>query len=264
MQQLVFVPTDGAARISSEEQRQLIRRHCMQGKNKRPDSRRSKREAARKAASGAARPVSAPGPVDVGRAGDSKLISTTTTSRDGPYVQCGDDDDDMLSSRNCHWLSRVARPPSSNWTLYPFPIAANTADAELMHDYIMHNPVRDMLYPFDHFGMVIDFDTHPAHCDELLFADSLSRHGILVMTSASRDLLLRQPLSTSTRAYVRRMIRRLNAQLSLPDAHRDDMVLYVISILACVAVMFHEYDAARAHSEGIRAILRMRGDWGTG
>ena len=45
-QQLVFVSTDDSARVRPSERR-LIRRHCMQQKNKKPDSRRSKREAAR-------------------------------------------------------------------------------------------------------------------------------------------------------------------------------------------------------------------------
>jgi hypothetical protein len=46
---LAFVVTDRDARIQPS-QRQLIRRHCMQEKNKKPDSRRSKRDARRAAA----------------------------------------------------------------------------------------------------------------------------------------------------------------------------------------------------------------------
>ncbi|KXJ90541.1 hypothetical protein Micbo1qcDRAFT_226542 [Microdochium bolleyi] len=46
-------------------------------------------------------------------------------------------------------------------------------------------------------------------------------------------------------------------------AYRDDIVHYIISILACVAVMFRGYNAARAYSEGIQAILRLRGTWAT-
>jgi hypothetical protein len=45
-QQFAFVPTNGSGVIGSAE-RQLIRRHCMRQKNKQPNSRRSKREAAR-------------------------------------------------------------------------------------------------------------------------------------------------------------------------------------------------------------------------
>lgn len=48
-QTLVFVATDGAGKLTACE-RKIVRRHCVRGKNKKPTSRRSRREAARSTA----------------------------------------------------------------------------------------------------------------------------------------------------------------------------------------------------------------------
>jgi hypothetical protein len=98
-QLFAFVPTDGPTGIGSAE-RQLIRRHCMRQRNKQPNSRRSKREAARTAA-GTFQVVSLPGVL-------------AETERMQPFC--------------------VPSAPPSDWALFPFPEALDVPSQKLMHE----------------------------------------------------------------------------------------------------------------------------------
>ncbi|KAJ3463436.1 hypothetical protein MRS44_008222 [Fusarium solani] len=240
-QQLAFVMADGSGRIGSPE-RQLIRRHCMRQKNKKPGSRRSKREAARAASQ----------------------LPRESRPEDQKINNCSD----RLSVRNRVapspaqtqlFVKRCILPPPSDWALFHFPEGLDISAQKLMHQYFIHNPIRDALYPFKHFGIHIDFDEDPFMCFRLLCSEPLCLRAILLLTSASNDLVSRQPLSRTTYHHLRRVLPLLNRRLSEENAYKNDIAIYVVSILASIAILFGDYSAAQTHAMGLSRILRLRG-----
>lgn len=50
----------------------------------------------------------------------------------------------------------------------------------------------------------------------------------------------------------------LNRRLSDTDTHKLDILLYVVGILASIAVLFDDYDSAQMHAAGLSEIMRLR------
>lgn len=125
-------------------------------------------------------------------------------------------------------------------------------------DFI-RNPIRDPLCPFKLFGILIDFDQDPLWCFRLLVSQKLCFRAILLLASASNDLISRRPLSRTTYRHLQHTLPILNNRLSGADAYRDDIILYVVGILASTAILFGDYDAAKMHAAGISEIVRLRG-----
>lgn len=128
-------------------------------------------------------------------------------------------------------------------------------------DFI-HNPIRDPLCPFRHFGILIDFGMDQLSCFKALVSNEMCFHAMLLMSSASDDLISQRPLSNASRRHLRRVLPLLNGRLSDADAHNDDLLLYVVGILASITVLFGDYHAARMHSTGISKIIQLRGGQG--
>jgi hypothetical protein len=69
-------------------------------------------------------------------------------------------------------------------------------------------------------------------------------------------------MSNNTIRHLRRILPILNDRLSDTDAYKHDIILYVVSILASIAILFGEYNAAKSHSTGLSEIIRLRGGFG--
>jgi hypothetical protein len=54
----------------------------------------------------------------------------------------------------------------------------------------------------------------------------------------------------------------LNDRLSNTDAYKHDIILYVVSVLASIAILFGDYHAAKTHAIGLSEIIRLRGGFG--
>ncbi|KAH8698534.1 hypothetical protein BGW36DRAFT_406490, partial [Talaromyces proteolyticus] len=230
-QQLAFVLTDSSAKVLSSE-RQLIRRHCMRLKNKQPGSRRSKREAAR--------------------------------ATDRYYSPKAERQDQVLSRgekrRQASNEHNALPPPSpSDWALFQFQEELDASSQKMMHQYFICNPIRDPLCPFKLFGIQIDFDQDPFWCFQMLVSEKLCFHALLLLASASNDLILRRSLSKTTYRHLQNTLPILNNRLSDTNAHQYDMILYVVGILASIAIVFGDHNAAQMHAAGISEILRLRG-----
>ncbi|KAK6076527.1 hypothetical protein SCUP515_05356 [Seiridium cupressi] len=81
--------------------------------------------------------------------------------------------------------------------------------------------------------------------------------------SNTLDLISRQPLSTITDRYLRRIIPILNDRISDANAFENDVILYAVSVLALIAILFGGYNTARTHAIGLAEIIRLRGGFGT-
>lgn len=95
-------------------------------------------------------------------------------------------------------------------------------------------------------------------------SDEMCFHAVLLMASASDDLISRQRLSDASRHHLQRTLSLLNNRLSDANAYKDDLVLYVVGLLAATTVLFGDYRAASAHSAGISKIMRLRRELGHG
>ncbi|KAH6655158.1 hypothetical protein BKA67DRAFT_559633 [Truncatella angustata] len=250
-QQFAFVATDDFARIRSAE-RQLIRRHCMRQKNKQPDSRRSKREAARASAKSPRNHLNQdersslrPEPIPI----EALVVSHSE--------ECT-----MRGQKQVSNHDQIAPPLPSDWALFEFPEKLDVVSQKLMHQYYLRNPIRDILYPFNYFGILIDFHMDTSWCFRTLCSEQLYLRAILLLSSASNDLVLQQPLSTTTYTFLRYTIPVLNNRLSDKDEFKHDLVLYVVSILASIAILFGDFNAAKLHATGLSEVIRLRGGFG--
>lgn len=111
---------------------------------------------------------------------------------------------------------------------------------------------------FKHFGIKIDIDADPMWCFRLIVSQEMCFHAILLLASASNDLASQKPLSKASYRHLQRTLPLLNQRLSDPNAYRDDMVLYVIGILASMTIFFQDYESAQVHAAGISKIMRLR------
>jgi len=71
--------------------------------------------------------------------------------------------------------------------------------------------------------------------------------------------MLRRPLSNTSAGHFRSILQILNQRLSEADAHEQDILPYVVSILASIAILFGDYNAAKTHAKGLSDIIRLRG-----
>ncbi|KAH8660013.1 hypothetical protein BX600DRAFT_53059 [Xylariales sp. PMI_506] len=268
MSQIAFVPTDPLARFTILE-RQLIRRHCMLGKNKQPGSRRSRREAAKAVAAAAPKADDGGGVVreqEEEQKQDSverdttqpKTMATPASSwvrARTAWCHPGESQEKKTFERR----DRLPPPPPSDWALFRFPEELDDVSQLMLHKYFRCNPIRDPICPFDLFEVMIEWGQSPMFCFKLLSSEVLCFHTTLLLTAAADDLVARRPLSATAYRHLRRALPILNERLADPHAFDYDFVFYAISILASVALVFGEYAAAAAHAAGMRQIIRLRG-----
>ena len=123
----------------------------------------------------------------------------------------------------------------------------------------VRNPIREPMCPFKHFQISIDSDSDRLGCFQLLCLDNMSLHATLLSTSASEDLASNRPLSSETRSHLRHTLRMLGSRLQNANAQQHDQLIYVISILVLIAVLFDDQAAVAVHSAGLRRIIALRG-----
>ncbi|KAH8881164.1 hypothetical protein GQ53DRAFT_519240 [Thozetella sp. PMI_491] len=113
--------------------------------------------------------------------------------------------------------------------------------------------------PFKHFQISIDSEQDRLGCFQLLCLDTMSLYATLLSTSASEDLASNRPLSNVTRGHLRHTLGMLGSRLHNADVQQHDQLIYVISILALVAILFDDQAAVAVHSAGLRRIIALRG-----
>ncbi|KAK7227994.1 hypothetical protein V2G26_000164 [Clonostachys chloroleuca] len=239
--QLVFVLADNSGNIQPAE-RQLIRHHCMQKRNKQLGSRRSRREDALVKAGQWLKAEA--------EARNKHVLRQKATLAYVPPKQ--------EIRYPTHGVDPSPMPVPSDWALFTFPRELDEFNQGLLHQYFAINPIRDLMCSFKHFGIKIDIDADPMWCFRLIVSQEMCFHAILLLASASNDLASQKPLSKASYRHLQRTLPLLNQRLSDPNAYRDDMVLYVIGILASMTIFFQDYESAQVHAAGISKIMRLR------
>lgn len=120
------------------------------------------------------------------------------------------------------------------------------------------NPIRDPLCPYRYFGIHIDPGLDLTSCFRAFVSDTMCFHAILLLASASNDLILNRPLSRTSCGHLHQTLPLLNQRLSHPNAPYDDAIVYAIGVLASVNMLFGHHEAALAHSKGLSHIFKIR------
>ncbi|KAJ4360935.1 uncharacterized protein N0V89_001504 [Didymosphaeria variabile] len=206
-----------------------IRSRCMQGKNKREDSRRSIREKKRLAK----------------HARERKVVTTTGMpfyTDSAPVLPVGTLISDLA-------LVRFAGPD---------------IDGEakgILFKAFAYNVANQALSPLDR---AVDFDCLESASFEWLFEDTAFLHSILSASYAVSDLLYPQwdgKPGRKTLIHLRKTLRLLQDKLSgNENVHQDESVLVVVINLALLSAVFGDWDAAAAHFKGLQKIVELRGN----
>lgn len=120
MSGLIFVTTDGSAKVSAS-QRRLIRSHCMREKNKQPQSRRSRREA---------RKLQAVVKEDRRASGVEPAHSDASEKQEQEQKQQKQVLNEDLALAP---VVGIPPPPPSDWALIKFPVETDRTSQMLFH-----------------------------------------------------------------------------------------------------------------------------------
>lgn len=271
---LAFVVTDDSAKLS-EDQRGLIRSHCMRLKNKQPNSRRSRQEAKRLHTD--SRKAKKDDDADTGAV-------QPQTKHGHPHF----DEEPWASSKPLIVPTRIPLPLAHELAVYPFPVVLDRSSQALFHrcacsrrglepvrpqitwatetdNYSRSildmpcNPVRDVVFPFKLFDIQVDVQADRTWLAGLLASDELFFRATIVMASVSDDLVAGRKTSSQTQRRLQYLLPLLNKRLAFRSSPWDTVALFVIGILASVATLCGDYASAAMHSKGIDEILRLRG-----
>ena len=218
-----FVTCDPKSKLKPGTSLQ-VRSRCMQGRNKREDSRRSQREKKRAAK----------------ERGD--VVTQQIQEPDVSGVP-------------------TLRSTISDLALFSFP--GTTIDSEaasLLSRAFQHNVADQTITPLDR---CIDVECLESVSFGWLFSDATFLHSVLCANYAMKDFMAPQwngSPSSKTIFHLRETLSLLRVKMQDQNVHQDDSALQVILNLALLAAVYDDWAAAAVHLEGMRRIVRMRGD----
>ncbi|KAH7093436.1 hypothetical protein FB567DRAFT_544790 [Paraphoma chrysanthemicola] len=213
-----FVAQDPSAKLKPGKDT-LIRSHCMQGKNKRPNSRRSQKEQHKKK--------------------NGNIIVSQTVKPQGPLT--------IPKSPDEFTLARFAWPN------------IDTESRQLLFKAFAFNVPNPSLTPldrcvdFDTFEKVtfewVFSDAAFLHC--VLYAT----HAVDDFLTPGWN---GQP-GEKTVFHLRQTLRLLNKKIAGSDIHKDEAALNIVVQLGFLAACFGDWCAAIAHFSGLHKIIELRG-----
>ena len=207
-----------------------IRSRCMQGKNKREDSRRSIRERKRQEKAARQRGV--------------------VVQKEQPY---------RITPRGSLF------PGSYVGDLALIQFAGPDIDQEsksILFKAFAYHVANQSLSPLDR---AVDFDCLESASFDWLFKDTAFLHSVLCTSYAISDLLYPQwdgNPGPKTLMHLRKTLSLLQEKMSNPDVYEDESVLVVVQNLALLSAIFGDWQAAATHFQGLRKIVELRGNLG--
>ncbi|KAJ8116070.1 hypothetical protein OPT61_g2426 [Boeremia exigua] len=197
-----------------------IRSRCMQGRNKREDSRRTQREKRRIAKEAAARIV---------EPGEAQQVSTFRSPK--------------LSLNN----------------FAPIRFEGRGIDSEaevLLFKVLGYNFFAKDVTPL-HRCVTLDCLESPSFL--WLFADKIFLHSLLCANYVMKDFQRDGKPGVQTMFHLRETLSLLRTRMRNSNAYQDEAVLRVIMNLTLLAIVSGDWIAAAAHLEGLRKIVHLRG-----
>lgn len=203
-----------------------IRSRCMQGKNKREGSRRSKQEL-KKA---------------------SKKEKSTVCNAAAQQLTTSEE-------------IIIIQPPSIDRTLATFDLLAIDPSEK---DIVFRAFTTDIVdHTLSHLDVCINFDDVEAPCYEWLLTSDLFLHSTLCAAYAFSDFMnphWNGKASHKTLLHQNATLRLLQTRLYDEDAYQDDSLVRIVASLALLGGIFGDWLAGANHFLGLQRIIHLRGD----
>ncbi|KAL2841722.1 hypothetical protein BJY01DRAFT_217129 [Aspergillus pseudoustus] len=256
-----FVAENGLERPNKATDRRLIRSRCMRGKNRKigvihPLLQRQPF------------PVCHGGSATVGGRGDAAAVvlprHSSRNNRRGKVVE--EDQDGGRNDQETEDKLAVAEVASNSLTLHLSP-----SGLKAVH-LAFEMPVRYKAQVFDFLRLVhavtsavtrfVDYDISQAQCGQWVTSDPAFLQCCVFMSFAITDVTQQRSVSPATLYHLQKTIEILKLSLSNPDrsvALRDTTIGVVIT-LTLVSCMINDRVSARAHLNGLRQMIKLRGE----
>jgi hypothetical protein len=223
-----FVSLDPQSNLKPGKNSSQIRSRCMQGKNKRDGSRRSRREG-------------------------KKLLQDSSTEgqsrKQNAQTQTLSKVD--LSSQACALLDH-SRFAGLNLKL---------SSSNLVVEAFAYDITNRSLSPFD---CCVDFESMAGHMVrfEKLHSDKLFVNSIMATGHALNDFKVlgdRASPTKQTMQHLHNTLSLLRVGLQSPLAYQDESIIHAVIILAMLAGGYQQWAAAVAHLRGLQKIVQLNG-----
>ncbi|CAJ2506483.1 Uu.00g006130.m01.CDS01 [Anthostomella pinea] len=241
-----FVSTDSFGK-PKKDHRQLIRSHCVKGKNRRAGSYRSAQYARQDAEASA-----------------SKLAKTLDVNPTSPSLSALTQGPKGTAGAVPDPYSRKSLlAPDEAVSLLP-PLAASSLAFFRFAEDIDHESLRLLseCVPFNIYPIeaCLDFNSTGLNRGFAWMAeDAAYLHSSLLTLSALRDYTRRQQPGSLTIFHLRKTLSLLNRKLATKDAHLLDSVISIVMTLNMMAGIFDDSTAAQTHMMGLEQVVRLRG-----
>ncbi|USP79200.1 uncharacterized protein yc1106_06474 [Curvularia clavata] len=200
-----------------------IRSRCMQGRNKREDSRRTQRE--------------------------KRRMAKETTAI-------------VVPDRTLH-PSMTLSPKLLTRDAIPIQFAGHGIDSEaksLIANVFVFNFLATDVTPLER---CVNLDCLESSCFSWLFMDTMFLHSILCASYASKEFKSphwKGNPGVRTTFHLQATLSSLRVKMQETHAYQDESVLRVIINLALLAITFGDWVAGATHLEGLLEIVQLRGD----
>ncbi|RFU32945.1 hypothetical protein B7463_g3368, partial [Scytalidium lignicola] len=225
----------------------------MKGRNRRPGSRRSLRQA-RRAASKSRSIVNNSG----------LLSSNVTTSSEISHLVENSEQASTAYQNQIAIPGRINRcitselpfPPHPNLRLDCLGMKLDSEYWQVFHEFSTFLTFKNAIYPG---GRRMDLEAADIEGMQWLFSDAPFLHSIRFSTSAMLDITHRRPPSSTTWSYLRRATALLMARLNERDTCLTDSTVYIVSLLALTASLFGDHAATEIHLAGLHQMIHILG-----
>ncbi|KIW34269.1 uncharacterized protein PV07_01059 [Cladophialophora immunda] len=241
-----FVPLDGGEGKPQDIRRDRIRRHCMRGKNKRDDSRRTQRQIRRSARNRR----NSQGDTPLAAVPFDAAVSLQSFSQtEKPRKQA------CLESQNA-WASSPGPIAPRTTSHSPSGLTLRYCSYGAMRDWSRFLSLKDIIYPVE---PCIAFEQEDVGGMMWLTVDESFLCSVQFSIFAMEDFLHRRTPVPDTWSYLQRAITLLNERLSLGVVSLQRSTVYNVALLALTASLFDDHDATKAHLFGLRKMVQLLG-----
>ncbi|KAI1842911.1 hypothetical protein JX266_010929 [Neoarthrinium moseri] len=248
-QSFAFVSVNDSGRPKPAD-RKLIRKHVMQGKNRRIGVRPvpSDISLSSLAAGGAERATFFLG------LPSNQHVSVRPNIPKKFYAQEDDEQEEPETRHPAEAHHTIPPPCPPDLSLVRLAGEVDRYSQKLIFKYM--NAARDSMYPVE---LCVDFDLSRSLWFQWVFSDLAYLYCVLFGASAMEDYMMNESSSSLTLSHLRSTIKNLNANLSDTVLSQCDSTVAVIITLAMVAGMFDDQASALAHVAGLKRIVQLRG-----
>ena len=271
--QLTFVSVDDSSGKVKQSDRRAIRRQCMQGRNKRPDSQRSLRAARQLERAGLQLQENESVPIT-----PVSKLSDTTPSNNSPLNPEGISSYNNDELQHPHHLMKdagILQLIHRDSTAYPRELVStrkliSLRDSNEIFRMYMESLTKMFLCIVKSFESLKTNNSpflrifHFADMQQDWYQDFIGDETYrIVMTLcvyAYKDYVMQRKLSQSTHGYHSTIVATLNAHVSQDSRiFLKEKTMHIISALAWIAVWFGQQEEFHMHSAALRHIVHLRG-----